>query len=77
MIIDKCAGSCNTLDDLSNKVCTQNEIEDLELHVFIMTTEINKSRTLTKHISSNVNVSLMIKNVTGIKITEAQLEIMD
>ena len=77
MIIDKCAGSCNTLDDLSNKVCTQNEIEDLELYVFIMTTEINKSRTLTKHISSNVIVSLMIKNVTGIKITEVQLEIMD
>ena len=71
MIIDKCAGSCNTLDDLSSKVGTQNEIEDLELYVFKMITEINKSRTLTKHISSNVNVSLMIKNVTGIKITEA------
>ena len=32
--LDRCAGSFNTLDDLSNKVCVPNETEDLNLHVF-------------------------------------------
>ena len=49
--LDKCIGSCNTLDDLSNKVCIPNKIEDLNLSVFNMITGINESKTLTKHIS--------------------------
>ena len=48
--LDRCAGSCNTLDDFSNKVCVTNETEGLTLHVFNMITGINESRTLTKHI---------------------------
>ena len=35
---------------MSNKVCVPNETEDLNLHVFNITV-INKSKTLTKHIS--------------------------
>ena len=27
--LDKCVGSCNTLNDLSNKVCVPNKTEDL------------------------------------------------
>ena len=49
--LDRCAGSCNTLDDLFNEVCVPNETEDLTLHTFNMITVINQSRTLTKHIS--------------------------
>ena len=49
--LDKCAGSCNTLDDLSSRVCVPNETEDLNLHFLNMITAINKSRALTKHIS--------------------------
>ena len=49
--LDRCAGSCNTLNDLSNKVCAPNKTEDLNLRVFNMITEINESKTLTKHIS--------------------------
>ena len=26
--LDRCAGNCNTLDDLSSKVCVPNETED-------------------------------------------------
>ena len=26
--LDRCAGSCNTLNDLSNKVCLPNKAED-------------------------------------------------
>ena len=49
--LDRCAGSCNTLNVLSNKVCVPNETEDLNLSVFNMITGINELKTLTKHIS--------------------------
>ena len=48
---DKCVGSCNTVKDLSNKLCVPNKTEDLNLNVFNMITGINESKTLTKHIS--------------------------
>ena len=48
--LDRCNGSCNTLNDLFNKVCVPNKTEDLNLSVFNMITEINKSKTLTKHV---------------------------
>ena len=32
--LDKCVGSCNTLNDLSNKVSVPNKTEDLNLSVF-------------------------------------------
>ena len=51
VILDRCIGSCNTLNDLSNKVCVPNKAEDLNLSMFNMVTGINESKTLTKHIS--------------------------
>ena len=29
--LDRCVGSCNTLNDISNKVCVPSETEDLNL----------------------------------------------
>ena len=49
--LDKCVGSCNTLNDLSNKVCVPNKTEYLNLNMFNMITGINESKTLTNHIS--------------------------
>ena len=49
--LDRCAESCNTLPDLSSRVCVANETEDLNMHAFNMITGMNKSRILTKHIS--------------------------
>ena len=49
--LDRCVESCNTLNDLSNKVCVPNKTEDLNLSVFNMITEIKESKTFTKHIS--------------------------
>ena len=49
--LDRCFGSCNTLNDLSNKICVLNKTEELNLSIFSMITGINKSKTLTKHIS--------------------------
>ena len=57
--LDKYVGSCNTLNDLSNKACVQNKTEDLNMSIFNMITGINGSKTLTKDIYSNVNVKLM------------------
>ena len=47
----RCVGSRTTLDDLSNKVCVPSKTEDQNLSVFNKITEINESKTLTKHIS--------------------------
>ena len=49
--LDKCVRTCNTLNDLSNKVCVPNKTEHLNIHVFNMITGINESKTLTKHVS--------------------------
>ena len=49
--LDRCIGSCNTVHDLSNKVCVTNKTEDLNLSMFSMITAINDSKTLRKHIS--------------------------
>ena len=42
--LDRCVRSCNTLNDLSNKVCIANKIEDLNLSMFHMIIGINFSR---------------------------------
>ena len=34
--LDKWVGSCNTLNDLSSKVCVANKTEDLNLNLFNM-----------------------------------------
>ena len=49
--LDRCVGSCNTLNDLTNKVCIPNKTEDLNLRVFNMIRKINQSKTLTNNIS--------------------------
>ena len=49
--LDRCTGSYNTLDEVSNKVSVPSEKGHLNLHVFDKITGINKSRTLTKQIS--------------------------
>ena len=49
--LDRCVGSCNTLNDLSNKVCVTNKTETLNLSMFNMATEINESKSLTKYLS--------------------------
>ena len=45
--LDRCVGSCNTINDSSNKVSIPNKTEDLNLSVFKMMTGINESKTLT------------------------------
>ena len=49
--LDRCVGSCNTLNDVSNKVCAPNKTEDLNLSLFNMITGIHESKSLTKDMS--------------------------
>ena len=39
--LDRFVGSCNTINDLFNKVCVPNKTEDLNVHVFNMITRKN------------------------------------
>ena len=48
---DRCKGSFNILDDLSNRVCIPDKTEDLKLYVFNMIAGIKESKALTKHIT--------------------------
>ena len=49
--LNRCVESCDTFNDLSNKLCVPNEKEDLNLSEFNIITEINELKTLTKDIS--------------------------
>ena len=48
--IDRFIGSCNTFNDLFNKLCVPNKTEDLNLSVFNMIKWTNESKTATKHV---------------------------
>ena len=48
--LDRCVGSCNTLNNLSNKVCVPIKTENLNLSVFNIIAGINESKSSTKHI---------------------------
>ena len=41
-------GSCNTLNDLSNKICPLNKTDDLNLSMFNMIAGINESKIFNK-----------------------------
>ena len=49
--LDRCAGSCKTLNELSNKVFFPDKTEDFNRSVLSMTTGKLESKTLTKHMS--------------------------
>ena len=75
--LDRCFGSCNTLNDFSNKVCVRNKTEDLDISMFNMITGINESKTLAKHISCKckcrvdgeitMNVNVKVKEIMHVK----------
>ena len=81
--LDRCVGSCNALNDLSNKVRFPDKTEDLDLNVFNRIKGINELKTLTKLISCEckckkeivihingeimINVDVSVKNVVYVK----------
>ena len=59
--LDRCVRRCNTLTDLSNKVCVPIKTEDLNLSEFNMITGINESKTLTKLASCKCKIRQLHK----------------
>ena len=57
--LDRCVKSCDTLIDLSNKVCIPNKTEDLNVSMFKTITGINELKSLTKHISCECKYKFM------------------
>ena len=49
--LDMYVGSCNTINNLSNKVDVSNKTEDLNLRTSNMITWINELKNIKKHIS--------------------------
>ena len=62
-----CTGSYNTINDISGRICVSNKTEVVNLSVFNMIARINKSKTLTKHISRKCKCKCDAKNVTQIR----------
>ena len=49
--VNKCGGSCNTIDGLSDKTCVPNKMEAVNLKVFNMVKGTNELKRLLKRIS--------------------------
>ena len=49
--LDRCVGSCNTINDLSNKVRVPNKTQYLSISVFNMIATLNEMKSLTKCIA--------------------------
>ena len=49
--LNKCSGSCNTVDDLFTKTCGSNKTRDLNVKLFNMIATTNKPKILLKHVS--------------------------
>ena len=67
--LGRCTGSCNTLKDLSNRVCVASKTKDLNINVFNMITRINESKILRKktYISCKCECKFHRINVIHIK----------
>ena len=64
--LDRFVGSCNTLNNLCNRVCVPNKTEDFNLSLFNMMTQINEWKHLQSIHHVNVNLNLMEENVIQI-----------
>ena len=62
-----CNECCNTLDDISGRICVPIKTEDVDLSVLNLITGINESKTLWNINHANVNVNLMIEHIFQIK----------
>ena len=48
IILDKYSGSCNSVDDLSTKICILSKTKDINVKVFNMITNQNEAKTMLK-----------------------------
>ena len=46
--LNKCNGSCNSVNDISMKICVPSKTKDVNVKVFNMITNRNEAKTLVK-----------------------------
>ena len=56
--LDKCSGSCNSINDLPTKICVPNRAKDINIKVFNIITNKKGAKTLVKHISYDCKCKL-------------------
>ena len=56
--LDKCNGSCNSVDDLSTKICVPNKTKNMTVRVLNMITNENEAKAMIKHISCGFKCKL-------------------
>ena len=56
--LDKCNGSCNSVDDLSRKICVPNKTKNINVRVLNMITNKNEAKAMIKHISCGFKCKL-------------------
>ena len=69
-LLNKFNGSCNTLSKISIKICVPSKTENINLNVIILITELNESKTLTKHISYKCKCKLDSKSLIQIEFSK-------
>ena len=47
--VNKCSGSCSTIDDPYDRVCVPNKVKNMNLKLFNVISEVNKTRLLVQH----------------------------
>ena len=65
--MNRCDGSCNTVEDPFVTICVPNKTEDVNLIECNMIKGINESKTPAKLIYVSVDVYLIVGNVNGEK----------
>ena len=60
--LDRCDGSCNTVEDLSVRICVHSKIKDVNLKIFNTIKGINESKNTCKTFRVNVDMNLMVEN---------------
>ena len=58
IILDKCSGRCNSIDDLSTKIYVSSKTKDVNVKAFNIITNGNEAKTLTKYISCDFKCKL-------------------
>ena len=51
IILNKCSGSCNSVDELSTKICVLSKTKDINVKVCNMITRTIETKTMVKHFS--------------------------
>ena len=54
--INKCGGSCCTIDDSHARICIPNKVKNVNVKVFNLMSGVNEARFLVQHESWSANV---------------------